>query len=128
MKPRILLVEDSDTNCFALTQMFTDAGFLINTAKTILAAKATIARENFDGIVVDYWLSDGEGIDLIKFLRADPRTASVPVVLVSASSRDFLENIRSKVNVPILQKPATVPDMLEKLGLTVQPATRNVST
>ncbi|MEO6318463.1 MAG: response regulator [Acidimicrobiales bacterium] len=68
-----------------------------------------------DGVVVDRTLPDGDGLDLVRRLRAEPDTAAVPIVLVTAGHdpRDRSDMLRAGAD-EYLAKPFD-PDDLEQL-------------
>jgi PAS domain S-box-containing protein len=56
------------------------------TAATAADTMAAIRSHNFDAILLDIGLPDGSGWDLLETLREQPETASIPVVVLTASS------------------------------------------
>lgn len=80
---RILLVEDElilgDTILISLQKM----GYLCTWVKTLKDAKQRLDKEEYDGVVLDWNLPDGEGLALLKHPR---RSLSMMLVLSSKSS------------------------------------------
>ncbi|MFC1705564.1 response regulator [Planctomycetota bacterium] len=53
-------------------------------AATVAAARNKASKENVGLVVLDVFLPDGDGRNLLKELRDQPRTSEVPVIVVSA--------------------------------------------
>lgn len=85
---RILVCEDDRDIASVLALILRPAGFAVDIAYTLAAARAMLAAKRYDALSLDLVLPDGDGIQLIRELRADPRTAALPVVVVSARARE----------------------------------------
>lgn len=66
---RILLVDDIEANRVALELELAEAGFAVTSAGSGNAAAALIDK-GFDALVTDIWMPDGDGIELLRTLRA----------------------------------------------------------
>ena len=84
MPDRLLIVEDCAPIATALAGHLSGAGYLTTIAPDGERALEIIARERPDCILLDLMLPGISGMDVLKRVRADAATASVPVVLVSA--------------------------------------------
>lgn len=85
---QVLYVEDDTVNGLLMSEFFAlsmpDLHF---TLKTTLADGLAAARQlQPQLLMLDMHLPDGTGLDLLKQLRADPRTAGLQVVAVSADA------------------------------------------
>ncbi len=84
MKPRILLLDD-DARLGSLVGDYLRAmGLDFDQALSLAAGRVALARQQPDALVLDIMLPDGDGLDLCRQLRADPRTAALPVLMLSA--------------------------------------------
>jgi len=81
MKPRILLVDDEPATQFGFSRFLNRAGYDIVPASTLAEAKARLAEERFDAILLDMKLPDGSGLDWIKAVR--PENPDLPIVLIT---------------------------------------------
>jgi len=80
----VLVVDDTPANRWVVTRILEDAGYVIVQGET--SAEAMRLAANLpDLIVLDVRLPDGNGFEVAKKLKADPKTASIPVLLISAS-------------------------------------------
>jgi PAS domain S-box-containing protein len=78
-----------------------------------------LAREHRpDLVLLDLHLPDISGEEVLRRLRADPRTAEIPVVIISAdATRDSLERLRGAGADAYLTKPLDLDDFLATLEI-----------
>jgi two-component system alkaline phosphatase synthesis response regulator PhoP len=81
---RILVVDDDADLRDAIAFTLGGAGFAVATAADGPAALATIGTARPDLVVLDVMMPGPSGIEVCRQLREDPRTASLPVVLLTA--------------------------------------------
>jgi len=117
----ILIVEDNDKNLKLVRDVLQVKGY-----ETLDAGTAedglTIARARLpDLILMDIQLPGMNGIDALKALRADPATAAIPVIAITASvmQQDQQEIVRAGFN-GFIEKPINLRIFLD----TVQKATQ----
>jgi signal transduction histidine kinase len=67
---RILLVDDHLDTCAALERLLKLRGHSVTAANTMQGALEIAARESFDLLISDVGLPDGNGMDLVRYLRA----------------------------------------------------------
>ncbi len=82
-KPRVLVVEDEGAAFEALAAVLRDAGWLPLRARTGEEAVMLGKALHPDAITLDILLPGLDGWEVLKALKADPETASIPVVVVS---------------------------------------------
>ena len=83
---RILVVDDNVATRYSVRRVLEHAGYHVEEAGTGTEGLARIGREEFDALVLDVNLPDMSGFDLVRNLRATPRTSLLPVIHVSAAS------------------------------------------
>ena len=83
--PLILAVEDEPRNAALLQAILGRAGYRLHVAGDLGAARAWLAGERPDLVLLDRHLPDGDGLELIGTIRGDARLRAVPILLVSAS-------------------------------------------
>lgn len=82
---RILLVDDSQSARALLRGRLTEAGHeVVDVSSAGEAAELALATPP-DAVVTDLWMPGISGLQLCRLLRAEPATAHVPVVLLTAS-------------------------------------------
>ncbi|MGP1385248.1 MAG: putative bifunctional diguanylate cyclase/phosphodiesterase [Thainema sp.] len=80
----ILIVDDTLENIVLLAQILGGQGYNVRKAISGMMAIRTIEAELPDLILLDICMPDLDGYELCRRLKADPVTASVPVIFLSA--------------------------------------------
>jgi CheY-like chemotaxis protein len=83
--PTLLYVEDDDDNAFMLTQRLRRHGIEIRHVEDGEKALVSAAWDRPDAILLDINLPGIDGLAVLRRLRADPATSTLPVIVVSAS-------------------------------------------
>lgn len=82
--PTIVLIEDDDAVADALTTHLMRGGYAVERAVRGEDGVALVQRVRPDAIVLDLMLPGLAGFDVCRVLRADTRTAQVPLIIASA--------------------------------------------
>jgi len=80
----VLVVDDTLANRWVLTRVLEEGGYRVIEGETAADA-VRLAAERPDLIVLDVRLPDGSGFEIARGMKADPRTADIPLLLISAS-------------------------------------------
>jgi two-component system, OmpR family, response regulator RegX3 len=83
---RVLLVEDEASVADPLAQALRREGFEPTVAPTVAEALESAAQTDFDFVLLDLTLPDGDGRDVCKALR---RSSAVPIVMLTARGTEF---------------------------------------
>jgi DNA-binding response OmpR family regulator len=89
----VLIVDDSLTVRMDLADAFADAGFEPLPCETAQEARLAFSSRRVDLVVLDILLPDGDGIELLRELRAGA-TGPTPPVLVLSSEAEVKDRIR----------------------------------
>jgi two-component system, NtrC family, sensor kinase len=84
--PTVVIVDDSLTVRMDLAEAFESAGFAIVLCATAAAARAAFAERPAAVIVLDVVLPDGDGIDLLRELRAAAGGSDAAVLMLSSEA------------------------------------------
>ena len=84
MTARLLLIDDDARLTAMLGDYLRAAGLSVEAAANLGEGRARIAAQSFDAVVLDLMLPDGDGLDLCRELRADPRTRQLPLLMLTA--------------------------------------------
>jgi DNA-binding response OmpR family regulator len=84
----ILLVDDVPQIREVVESFLTDEGFLVRTCDRAEAALAVLQRELPDLLILDGRLPGMSGWQCLALLRADDRTAKLPVLMLTAAPKD----------------------------------------
>jgi len=88
MSARVLVVDDDNDNLGLVTHMLARRGYEVVTATDGVGALATVERERPDVILLDIVMPEMDGIQVLDRIRAQARSASIPIILVTARSHD----------------------------------------
>ena len=83
---RILVVEDNEKNMKLVRDVLQAKGYRILEATTGARAVQLAAEHGPDLVLMDIHLPGGDGLDTLGRLRADERTAPVPVIALTAQA------------------------------------------
>ena len=84
--PRLLVCED-DADIATLQRLILERdGFAVDVARNATEAKRLLAQRPYDGMTLDLNLPDQDGISLIRELRGDNRSRTLPIVVVSVKA------------------------------------------
>jgi len=83
---RLLIVDDNATTRYAMRRVLERHGYQVLEAGTGSEGLALVAGTAPDALVLDVNLPDMSGFDIARQLRADPSTALLPLIHVSAAS------------------------------------------
>jgi PAS domain S-box-containing protein len=86
--PHVLVVDDTEANRYAVVRHLRKAGYRVSEAADGKRALASIAGELPDLIVLDIRMPDMDGLEVVRRVRAEPRTAHLPILHLSASFTD----------------------------------------
>ena len=112
--------------CLVVDDSATMRRILINALKTIGyndAVEAADGREalarcdaSIEMVITDWNMPNMGGLELVKHLRSDPKTARIPILMVTTRSlkEDILQAVEAGINNYIL-KPFTPQVLKEKL-------------
>lgn len=83
-RKRILVVEDTDVNRVLLRRRLEKQGFDITEAADGRIALDLVRRSTFDLVLLDIMMPEVGGYEVLERLKADPDTAALPVIMISA--------------------------------------------
>lgn len=82
----VLVVDDSRTNLTVIGSRLGQAGYLVVLCDNGREALDLIAGRGFDLVLLDMMMPGMSGIEVLAELRANPRTADLPVIMITARS------------------------------------------
>ena len=113
-KLRVLLVEDDWRTHSALRKILTKLGWEVYSAMTVSGGLALLHLRP-QAIILDMMLPDGDGIDVLRQVRAEQQAAKVAVT-TGIEDLARLEEIRQLAPDAMLRKPLELDDLLRVLG------------
>lgn len=95
-----LIVDDSLTVRADLSDAFLASGFPVIACGSVAEAREVLATQAIGLIILDVVLPDGDGVDLLREIRATPRGANIAVLMLSseAAVRDRIRGLMTGSN------------------------------
>ncbi len=91
-------------------------------------AMEILGRETPDMIILDMIMPEMSGYEVIERLKRDPRTANIPLLLISAHDIDEMRLTKGAAGaIPTLAKPFNVNELLKIIQSTLKTETINIS-
>jgi DNA-binding response OmpR family regulator len=109
---KIVIVEDEPDTAEMFAEMMRLSGYHVLKSYGGTPAIALISHEIPDAVVLDVMMPDLSGLEVLRFLRRDPRLEKIPVIVVSAKSlpSDIKDGLDAGANI-YLTKPVAFQDL-----------------
>lgn len=113
---KILIVDDQPNNLDLLGRRLVRAGYEVFSALSAKQAASEIEKGLPDAILLDVSMPEVSGLEFLAQLRGAPRTAPLPVILVSAlsESEDIVAGLQAGAN-DYVTKPVNMAVLLARL-------------
>ncbi|TAN55235.1 MAG: response regulator [Rhodospirillales bacterium] len=129
MTAKVVVVEDNPMNMKLLEQALGIAGYATLRSPDGENITDMVAGSDARLVLMDIQLPRVSGIDLMKRLKADPRTQAVPVLAVTAfADMESVSSFRREGFDDVITKPISIRKLLEEVlkycgpGDTSQPS------
>jgi two-component system nitrogen regulation response regulator NtrX len=119
IKDRILVIDDESSICSSLQGILEDEGYAVKTAATGEEGLAQIKKQNFGLVLLDIWLPEMTGLDVLRQIQAQEERPQVVVISGHGTVETAVQATKLGA-FDFLEKPLS----LEKVVLTVKNALR----
>lgn len=106
MSVKILVVDDEKDLVDLITYNLEKEGFEVSKAYDGETALKIARAQCPDLVVLDLMLPGIQGIEVCKFIRKDPNTAAVPIIMVTAKGEEVDRVLGLEMGADILQNPS----------------------
>ena len=117
----ILIVEDNDKNMKLVRDVLQAKGYQTAEASTAEDGLALARQRRPDTILMDIQLPGMSGVEALRVLRADPASAAIPVIAITAS---VLDQDRARILAAgfdgYISKPISLKLFLEAVRAAVE--------
>ncbi len=114
MGKRVLLIEDEPNIIQAISFILSRDGWSVDTHADGKTALAEVARRNPDVVILDVMLPNRSGFDILRDLRADRATATLPVLMLTARGQKKDREMAERYGVSrFMTKPFSNAEVLE---------------
>ena len=106
-RPQLLAVDDDDMNLMMISRAFRDEAD-VATATSGPEGLAWLSEHEADLVMLDFRMPGMDGFDVLRVLKKDPRTAEIPVIIltgdisVELESKGFIEGATDFVRKPFI--------------------------
>lgn len=113
---QVLVVEDDPHTLSLILEVLSAEGYDVQTADSVKGARRLASSQDFDLLVLDRTLPDGDGLELCGELRRKPATKAVPILFLTAmnTTEDKVTGLRSGGD-DYLTKPFNAAEMLARV-------------
>ncbi len=120
MNATVLLVDDDEDNVRILSLCLLRRDYEVRIARDGPTALTSVRQQRPDLILLDVMMPGMDGMQVLDHLKLDPKTASIPVVMVTARTQDedVLTGYHSGAEYYIT-KPFTLHQILHAIGLVL---------
>ena len=114
-RTRVLVVEDTEPIRALISLMLRRRGYEVVAVDSGPAALSQ-ANDDFDVVVMDVGLPGLNGLEVCRRIRAEPATATLPIILLTGRSHreDVRDGLRAGAN-DFLTKPFVEADLLSAI-------------
>ncbi len=118
---RILVVDDIADNRAVLSRRLQRRGFSVTEASNGHDALDLVARSSFDLMLLDIWMPDIDGLEVLRRIRKDKSLTALPIIMCTAnnSSTDVVDALEAGAN-DYVSKPVDFPVVLARVNAQVE--------
>ena len=110
---KILVIEDEPDIRKNLEYNLAREGFSVIGAASISEAESNLSAQTFNLILLDLMLPDGSGLDLCKKIKADSKTESIPVIILTAKDDEVDKVVGFEIGADdYVTKPFSVRELI----------------
>jgi CheY-like chemotaxis protein len=122
----VLVVDDYEPSLYAQTRALRASGYRVLQARDGRTAIDLAVREHPDILLLDVHLPDLHGFEVCQQLKADARTAHIPVIHLSATGRGdrYRRESAAAGAFAYLQEPVPPGDLLRVMGQALDASKR----
>ncbi|HXG97771.1 MAG TPA: response regulator [Gemmatimonadales bacterium] len=114
----LLVVDDEPHIGLVLRPFLEQLGYRVSVARTLEEARTALrASPPTDGLLLDLHLPDGSGLDLLRDLRKQGSTASLPVVVLTAEGEDRVLREARRLGAALVTKPFSPTKLSQRIAL-----------
>lgn len=117
---KVVLVDDHDVVREGLKSAVERSGFeVVAQARTVKEALAQIAHTNPDAVLIDLHLPDGNGLEIVTWVRSISKTVGIVILTMNDDDEYLLSAMKAGANA-FINKSAPLGDVLSAVALSVQ--------
>ena len=116
MSSHLLLIDDDTRLTTMVADYLRGHGFEVDSAGSLKAGRELLRHGSYDALLLDLMLPDGDGLDLTRELRAEPRTRRLPLLMLTARGEPMDRIVGLEIGADdYLPKPFEPRELLARL-------------
>ncbi|MFN9279970.1 MAG: response regulator [Betaproteobacteria bacterium] len=116
MSAHLLLIDDDTRLTTMVGDYLRGHGFEVDSAGSLKAGRELLRHGSYDALLLDLMLPDGDGLDLTRELRAEPRTRRLPLLMLTARGEPMDRIVGLEIGADdYLPKPFEPRELLARL-------------
>ena len=121
MNPTVIVVDDDPSLVDLVCDILNDEAIPTDSCPHGHVAHACIRRKQPKALLLDIQMPQVDGIELFRLLRADPETATIPVIFFTANARRVLQWYPNftELDAVLLPKPFDVERLIDTVTQTL---------
>ncbi len=121
-KPRILVVDDETLICWSLRSALTKKGFEVITSTSFQEGIREISSRNFDVLIADLKLDEGDGFNVIA--EARKKNPLIKTVMITAFGDENSRHKADELYVNLfVEKPLNLSEIVNSVSLLIKKQT-----
>jgi CheY-like chemotaxis protein len=122
---RVLVADDDPINRELIEEVCRSEGFEVEGVDSGDRALATAQLGGFDLLLLDVTMPGMGGLEVCRALKGDPRTAMVPVMIVSASTEDAVRDRATELGAAaFIAKPFRIFELSQRMRAALRVTSR----
>lgn len=113
---RVLIVEDDEIMALSLERVLNRSGFEVAIAKDGIQAGVLLESFSPSVVTLDLMIPGISGLEVLKFIKKNPSTQNIKILVLSGLSKDELEEARLAGADETLEKPCDTSIYIEKVA------------
>ena len=114
----LLVVDDEPHIGLVLRPFLEQLGYRVSFARTLDEARSALrASPPADGLLLDLHLPDGSGLDLLRDLRQEDGTATLPVLVLTAEGEDRVLREARRLGAALVTKPFSPTKLSQRIAV-----------
>ncbi len=114
----LLVVDDEPHIGLVLRPFLEQLGYRVSVARTLAEARRALrASPATDGMLLDIHLPDGSGLDFLRDLRQQGRTATLPVLVLTAEGEDRVLREVRRLGAALVTKPFSPTKLAQRIAV-----------
>jgi len=112
----ILVVDDDPAAAKLLELALARQGHQVEVARDVSSGKQAVRAGHHDLMILDVFMPDGSGLDLLRYLRGELGSATPVLVLTGHRQEDFLARAEAAGATGYFTKPFRLQELLAEVA------------